>query len=125
MHKPVAAFILALVSLSSSHAEAPRDWAMSGAELVQALQGKRIGQFHDAELQRQFSSAYAQAYLLGVADLTRGTAWCLKSGILPHELADRVYTWLSAQTPERLRGNAAPLVSEALKTALPCDGRGF
>ncbi|WP_354682232.1 Rap1a/Tai family immunity protein [Cupriavidus necator] len=37
-------------------------------------------------------------------------------------MSDRVYTYLSELPDARLRGNAAPLVSEALQKAFPCRG---
>lgn len=121
MRKQILAVFLGLNAAAACHADTTRTWAMSGSDLARALEGKMPTQFHESETQRQFSSAYGQAYILGVADDTRGTRWCSSTGILPHEMADRVYTYLSGLSAEQLRGNAASLVGEALQKELPCS----
>ena len=121
MRNRILAIFLGFSAAAACQADTARTWAMSGADLARALEGKMPTQFHEGEVQRQFSSAYGQAYILGVADETRGKHWCSSTGMLPHEMADRVYTYLSALSAERLRGNAAPLVGEALQKELPCE----
>lgn len=114
------ALIFMLSACVTTQAQEVRTWHLSGADLIAALEGRRISEVRDASLARQFSSAYAQAYVSGIADQTQGTVWCTRTGVLPHELKDRVHSYLSAQPDSRLNGNAAPLVSEALARSFPC-----
>ncbi|MGR4897357.1 Rap1a/Tai family immunity protein [Stenotrophomonas sp. LARHCG68] len=78
-------------------------------------------QVHDPSLRRLFSSSYGQAYILGIADQTQGSRWCTRTGHLPHELSDRVYTYLSELPKARLNENAGPLVSDALRRSFSCQ----
>ncbi len=111
-----------LAAAAACQAEASRTWHFTGAELVAALRGKMPNPFQAEAQSRQFSNAYGQAYIAGIADQTQGAAWCTRTGVLPHELSDRVYTYLSALPEARLSGNAAPLVGEALAQSFPCKG---
>ncbi|WP_245191771.1 Rap1a/Tai family immunity protein [Achromobacter insuavis] len=61
-----------------------------------------------------------QAYVAGVADQTRGAVWCTPTGVLPHELKDTVYRYLTKLPASRLEENAGPLVSEALHQSFAC-----
>ncbi|WP_241051502.1 Rap1a/Tai family immunity protein [Achromobacter xylosoxidans] len=114
------ALIIMLSVSATCQAQATRTWHFTGAELVAALEGRMPSEIRDASLGRQFSSSYAQAYVLGIADQTQGTAWCTRGGVLPHELKDRVYSYLSSLPASRLGGNAGPLVSEALRQSFAC-----
>ncbi|MFM9868437.1 Rap1a/Tai family immunity protein [Achromobacter xylosoxidans] len=114
--------MLSASAFATCQAQAARTWHFTGAELVSALEGRMPSEIRDASLRRQFSSSYAQAYALGIADLTQGTAWCTRGGVLPHELKDRVYSYLSTLPANRLGGNAGPLVSEALRQSFACPG---
>lgn len=114
------ALTIMLSACAIGQAQAARTWHFTGAELAAALAGRMPSEIRDASLGRQFSSAYAQAYILGIADQTQGTIWCAHGGVLPHELKDRVYTYLSALPAGRLDENAAPLVSEALRQSFAC-----
>lgn len=115
---------LALVSMLSAcavcQAQAERTWHFTGAELATALEGRMPSELRDASLRQQFSSSYAQAYIVGIADQTQGTVWCTSTGVLPHELKDRVYSYLSTLPANRLEENAGPLVSEALHQSFAC-----
>lgn len=97
-----------------------RTWHFTGSELIAALEGKMPSQVQDLSLRRLFSSSHGQAYILGIADQTQGKRWCSRSGILPHEMSDRVYTYLSTLPKARLNENAAPLVGEALQRSFAC-----
>ncbi|CAB3895257.1 hypothetical protein HGQ98_25030 [Achromobacter ruhlandii] len=112
--------VIMLSASAIAQAQEPRTWHFTGAELATALAGRMPSEVRDASLGRQFSASYAQAYILGIADQTQGTLWCTRSGVLPHELKDRVYTYLSELPASRLDGNAAPLVSEALRRSFAC-----
>ncbi|WP_256977551.1 Rap1a/Tai family immunity protein [Bordetella genomosp. 10] len=128
-----AALVLALTAMSAAAQPTPastamdetRTWHLTGAELAEALQGK--GKLpnppQDESQKRLFSSAYGQAYIAGIADQSQGKIWCTRTGVLPHELSDRVYTYLSSLPATRLRGNAGPLVGEALARSFPCKRR--
>jgi hypothetical protein len=96
-----------------------RDWIFSGAELIEALEG-RSGDEISGEASRSRSNARAIAYIAGVADATSGTRWCGAGTVLPHELADRVYTHLRTLASGRLKGSASSLVVEGLAGAFPC-----
>ncbi len=114
------ALIIMLSACAIGQAHGARTWHFTGAELVAALEGRMPSEVRDASLRRQFSTSYAQAYVVGIADQTQGTAWCTATGVLPHELKDRVYSYLSALPAGRLDGNAGPLVSEALRQSFAC-----
>lgn len=100
-----------------------RHWILSGSELVEALEGRSAGDVGEGEFRRALSSARANAYIAGVADATSGTRWCGAGTVLPHELADRVYSHLRSLGSERLTGSASTLVIEALAQAFPCAPR--
>ncbi|WP_167337513.1 Rap1a/Tai family immunity protein [Xanthomonas arboricola] len=100
-----------------------RDWIVSGAELMQAIEGKPGGSAREDEARRQLASTHASAYIEGVADATSGARWCGAGKILPHELVDRVYTYQRGLPAERLQQSAVTLVIEALAQALPCASR--
>ncbi|MEA5125598.1 Rap1a/Tai family immunity protein [Xanthomonas floridensis] len=110
-------------SVSAASAEARRDWIVSGAELMQAMEGKLGDASRGDELRRQLSSTRANAYVSGVADTTSGVRWCGAGQILPHELVDRVYTYQRSLPAERLQQSAATLVVEALAQAFPCAAK--
>ncbi|VFR72883.1 Tiorf68 protein [plant metagenome] len=110
----------ATVTATSASAAAPRTWHFTGKELLAALEGKMPTEFRDPAHSRLLSSARAQSYISGVADLTQNQLWCTVTGVLPHELAGRVHTALRELDPASLGGNAAPLVAEALRQAFPC-----
>lgn len=114
------ALVIMLTASTICQAEGARTWHFTGAELAAALEGRMPSQIRDASLRRQFSSSYAQAYVLGIADQTQGTVWCTRTGILPHELKDSVYSYLSTLPANRLDENAGPLVSEALRQSFAC-----
>ncbi|WP_334165344.1 Rap1a/Tai family immunity protein [Achromobacter mucicolens] len=114
------ASIFMLFSCVTVQAQDVRTWHFSGADLIAAMEGKMPSEIRDASLARQFSSAYAQAYVTGIADQTQGTVWCTRTGVLPHELKDRVHSYLTALPGSRVNGNAGPLVGEALARSFPC-----
>jgi hypothetical protein len=113
---------LMLAASAGCRAEAARTWHFTGLELIAALEGKMPSQVRDASLGSLFSSSYGQAYILGIADQTQGKLWCTRTGVLPHELGDRVYSYLSTLPPARLDENAGPLVGEALQRSFSCRG---
>ncbi|MBK0023981.1 hypothetical protein IAE29_23330 [Ochrobactrum sp. S46] len=96
-----------------------RDWIFSGFELIEALEG-RLGDGLSGEAGRIASNARAIAYITGVADATSGARWCGAGNVLPHELVDRVYTYLRNLGSHRLKGSASSLVVEGLAEAFPC-----
>jgi len=114
------ALIIMLSASAICQAQEARTWHFTGAELAAALEGRMPSEVGGASLRRQFSSSYAQAYVLGIADQTQGTVWCTRTGVLPHELKDRVYSYLSTLPASRLDENAGPLVSEALRQSFAC-----
>jgi len=114
------ALIIMLSVSAICQAQEARTWHFTGAELASALEGRMPSEVGDASLRRQFSSSYAQAYILGIADQTQGTVWCTRTGVLPHELKDRVYSYLSTLPASRLHENAGRLVSEALRQSFAC-----
>jgi len=110
-----------LVITNVSHAEDQRTWYLSGAELKEALEGKRRSVVRDEAMRKLYSSAYAQAYIAGIADQGQGKSWCTRGAVLPHELSDRVHTRLSGVSEAGLRDAASPLVADALSQAFPCQ----
>jgi hypothetical protein len=109
-----------LAAAGACHAEPARTWSFTGTELLAALEGRMPSAVHGDDLRRLFSTAYAQAYIQGIADQTQGRVWCTRTGVLAHELGDRVYTHLSDLPAAHLQGRAAPLVTHALREAFPC-----
>ena len=112
--------VLALSGLSQAGAE-ERTWIFSGAELKQAIEGKLAPEVSDPEMRRLVSVAKSSAYIAGVADLTSGSDWCGAGAVAPHELTDRIYTYLGDLSAEKLDEQAATLVREALKVSFPCE----
>jgi hypothetical protein len=113
----------AAAGISASAAPAgDRTWLFSGNELIDALKGELAPEASDKELKRMLSTTRGSAYVAGVADALQGKAWCGAGAILPHEMTDRVFTYLSDLPPEKRQGNAAALVGEALSKEFPCPG---
>ncbi|WP_338091171.1 Rap1a/Tai family immunity protein [Shinella kummerowiae] len=96
-----------------------RDWKFSGFELIEALEGRSSDEM-SGEADPSRPKARAVAYIAGVADATRGTRWCGAGTVLPHELIDRVYTYLQSLASARLKRSASSLVVEGLAGAFPC-----
>lgn len=108
------------VASAESGNDQGRDWAISGTELLKALEGKSDDGALQSQAVRIMSGARGSAYITGVADAISGTRWCGAGSVLPHELTDRVYTHLRSVTPERLKGTASTLVIEKLAAIYPC-----
>ena len=120
-----AAFLSTALPVGASSAETgkegdARTWSVSGAELTEALEGKSGSGARESEAERSISAARASAYIAGVADTTSGACWCAAGSVLPHELTDRVYTYLRSVSTERLKGRASVLVIEGLARNFPC-----
>ncbi|UKE50111.1 Rap1a/Tai family immunity protein [Xanthomonas translucens] len=98
---------------------------LSAAHLLQLLKGDPEAvaglQPQLAERRRQQASEAAKFYIAGVADGAEGVQWCAGGGVLRHELADRVYTALSALPPAQLQQRASIAVSQALRASFPCS----
>ncbi len=114
------AFLLVVAAPAGPAIAAERTWQLDGAELLAALRGEGWAGGSAGPVDRAGASGRAAAYVAAVADLQAGHGWCGQGRILPHELVDRVHTHLQALPTERLRGNAAPLVAEALRGVAPC-----
>lgn len=113
-------FLLVVAPCAATAIAADRTWQLAGTELLAALRGDGWAGGSAGPVDRAGASGRGAAYVAAVADLQAGHGWCGQGRILPHELVDRVYTHLQALPPERLRGNAAPLVAEALRGLAPC-----
>lgn len=112
--------VLALSGLSPAGAE-ERTWIFSGAELKQAIEGKLAPEVSDPEMRRLVSVAKSSAYIAGVADLTSGSDWCGAGAVAPHELTDRIYTYLGDLPAEKLDEQAATLVRGGAQGLLSCE----
>lgn len=110
-----------LLILSTEAASSERTWIFSGAELKSAIEGNYAPETSDPETRRLISAAKASAYIAGVADFTSGGKWCGAGEVAPHEIKDRVYTYLGDLSAEQLNANAATLVLAALEHSLPCQ----
>ncbi|UKE72482.1 Rap1a/Tai family immunity protein [Xanthomonas graminis] len=97
---------------------------LSGAHLLQLLKGDPDAvaglQPQRAERRRQQASEAAKFYIADGADGAEGVRWCAGGGVLRHELADRVYTALSALPPALLQQRASIAVIQALRASFPC-----
>lgn len=120
MSKLLISLCAMLAITGVSHAEEKRTWFLAGSELKEALEGKRPSEVRDEAMRKLYSSAYAQAYIAGIADQGQGKGWCTRGAVLPHELSDRVHTHLSGVSEAGLRGPASLLVADALGRAFPC-----
>ncbi|ONG50980.1 hypothetical protein BKE38_17130 [Pseudoroseomonas deserti] len=87
---------------------------MSGAALLGALRGETGPGDPGGEAGRAFVAARASAYIDGVLD-AGVTPACAHPALKPHERDARVFNYLSALQPVRLRDGAAPLVRLALR----------
>lgn len=97
----------------------PQTWLVSGEELARLLEGKGDDGLCAEELCRHLSSARAGAYVQGVADAIQGQ-WCGHGQVLPHELVDRVFSYIRQLPSSRLKQDASDLVIEGLRTGFPC-----
>lgn len=114
--------VWAMILLSSTEAaSAERTWIVSGAELKSAIEGNYAPEVPDSEARRLISITKANFYIAGVADFTSHDKWCGAGEVAPHEIKDRVYTYLGDLSVEQLNGNAASLVLAALEQSLPCE----
>jgi len=99
-------------------------YQLSGAYLLQLLKGDPDAvaglEPQLAERRRHQASEAATFYIAGVADGAEGVQWCAGDGVLRHELADRVYTALSALPPAQLQQRASIAVIQALRASFPC-----
>ncbi len=110
-----------LLGLASPTGAAERTWVFSGAELKNAIEGKEAPEVSDPQMRRIVSVSRADSYIAGVADLTPPDTWCGAGTVAPHEVKDRVYAYLGDLPNEKLDGNAADLVREALARSFPCQ----
>lgn len=91
---------------------------MTGQQLIHDMKANsRIGQ-------NAVRRERAMGYLDGVMDAGAGTLRCPGSEDLPRELNYEVTDDIALLGPERLRGNAAPLVLAALAAHYPCKPSG-
>ena len=116
----IATAVLSIMLGTGSAPAQDRTWIFSGSELKQAIEGKFAPEASDPELRRTISVAKSSAYIAGVADATASKQWC-GAGVAPHELTDRVYTYLVDAPSETLSQAAAALVEKALASSFPCE----
>ncbi|MGO4765322.1 Rap1a/Tai family immunity protein [Cupriavidus sp. 2KB_3] len=64
--------------------------------------------------------SYLDGYLAGAADAGEGQAWCNTGKVQRGEIDSYVVGEIRDVRPEHRRGNAAPLVTSALKRKFPC-----
>jgi len=110
-------------------------WGASGAaadELPKApphLSGQQYldRQFDNTDTPREdrenkaiFNQQYARGYLAGVADLSRGDAWCSKTQPKPAELEVAVLRSLRKLSRLDLQQDASQLILQALRSEFPC-----
>jgi hypothetical protein len=62
----------------------------------------------------------ARGYMDAIKDMTESTAWC-HSGGKPHELNADIAAAIAKLKPQDQKGNAAPLVVNALRQLFPCS----
>lgn len=115
-----SAFQADVPSAKASPNDAVRTWSVSGSALFSALEGRLDSGASVNNADRAKAAAKGAAYIAGVADETNASSWCGSGSVLPHELTDRVYTYLRSVPPERLKGNASTLVIEGLADSFPC-----
>lgn len=102
-----------LSPINTSRAQEPRDWTLSGSELLYKLSAN-----DEARSKYQFAdsrtlNSEAHGYIKAIMDTQDG---CLKGKILPHEVYDLVLTKLSALDAQALEANASVLIKDALQS---------
>ena len=81
---------------------------------------------HQGELRGQdyLEHEAARGYIDGIKDATQGTGWCYAGRIKPHELNFELVETIRGLPASARKGNAAPLVVNALRAKFPCPARG-
>lgn len=120
----IGSFSLCLLASSTLAEATPATGArpVSGGELIRLLEGKGDDGGCLDERCRQLSSARGRTYVQGVADSSRGQ-WCGHGEVLPHELIDRVFSYIRQLPSNRMKQNASDLIIEGLSAELPCRSR--
>lgn len=109
--KLFATLILSLYLSSPSLAAEQRNWVMSSTELMFNLSANESSQ--DLHTDPQLLNAQAQGYIMAIMD---DKNWCFKSKISPHDVYDRVFSYLNSLDENTLETNASILVAQALHT---------
>lgn len=91
---------------------------MGGAQLVRDMLAEPAEGLNSIRRER------AMGYIDGVMDATAGLQWCPQGKPVPHELNYLVTEKIARMSPETLKGGAAPLVLNALRTLYPCAAEG-
>lgn len=109
--KSLSTLILSLCFINPVYAADTRSWIVSGSELMRNLSANESSQnlISDPRL----LNAQAQGYIVAIMD---SEDWCMKGQVLPHNVYDRVFTYVSGLDEEALSANASELVKEALET---------
>ena len=115
--------------------------AMSGSAAVAAPEAKPARphvsgqqyldrQFENGDTPREdrentavFNQQYARGYLAGIADLSRGEAWCARTPVKPAELELAVLRALRKLSQADLQQDASQLILQALRSEFPCAGQ--
>jgi len=95
---------------------------LTGQQLVDML-SLPPGTMNALELpaRQQHEHQRAQAYIDGVIDASRGSAWCSNGRWKPDTLDENVIWGMRATAPDKLQGPAGPLIVEILSSLLPCS----
>lgn len=109
--KLLSVLILSLCALQSVYANDERSWMVSGDELMYNLSANESSQ--NLTLAPSLLNARAQGYIVAVMD---SRDWCMKGEVLPHDVYDRVYSYLNSLDKDVLSMNASELVNNALET---------
>jgi hypothetical protein len=115
-------FLAILLTIHFPHAEgagSKRYGRMTGEEFINDFSGKRgvlSGNQHPADTAKR---DLAIAYVTGVGDGSVDKEWC-DPGIKPHEIVGLVRDQMRLLPVVQLRGEAYPLIIQALKKKLPC-----
>lgn len=120
-HITTVPILCVAVASPACAADTTRTGEFSGETVVQQYAGHRPYPAPEAAVGKALSVEYASGYLSGVADATEGKAWCNRHGVVPHELKERIQTYIEALPQKRRSEPAKSLIVEALARQFPCS----
>jgi hypothetical protein len=109
--KLLSLLILNLCVAQSVYADDERSWMVSGDELLYNLRANESNQ--NLTSSSSLLNSQAQGYIVAVMD---SRDWCMKGQVLPHDVYDRVHSYLNSLDKDALSINASELVNNALET---------
>lgn len=117
MRNPLLIFAFATLTGTSSIASPGTQPRLLADDL--AAQLSRTDEQASTVLQKRF----ATGYIAGVADSTRGKAWCDPGNVKPDEIDAYLLFEIKKMPYNTAHANAATVIAELLKKRFPCPGK--